>query len=414
MRRQRTTLPVTRALASVGIALLATFPLVADAAYERFCVKHTGSYLDNENGGYYPHDYWTDDLPKYARGQWISIRRNGIEVWQGNLYDGLGGTAIACTPFIGWMPAGVASFEFELVSEGFVNGNGIVVRGQNDAITWVSYVEQVNVVNNGTHWVVLPIPVGPFYDVFNVYQAGAYAIYMHNGGIAGNEVRYQVDSDWYRSAFYCDNSPPPDKCPLGSYRVMLKPSATHFAFTIAHETAHWIGDVRTQGVFDADTIDVSYQDPQCFGQDPESPHGLFSEEWAGGAAGEGFASFYAADVFNNHDQSDCGHPYWVNGWLDSFSCQDGHLTAPLAWHENYCGDDPYKGAEVDWIRIFWDVHTAGAAPDPTFTSVLDWLDFAGDFTAQSVYGALNASAATFNDDLEANWDNWKFVDGVDY
>jgi hypothetical protein len=100
------------------VAGLVTAPGVSYAGWVTFCVKHTGAYDDNDEDDA-EHDFWTDDLPKLARGAYTSIWVDQqTMVFGDELGDGFGGTTLGCTPQI-WIASGVRFLEFYVESDGY-------------------------------------------------------------------------------------------------------------------------------------------------------------------------------------------------------------------------------------------------------------------------------------------------------
>ena len=62
-----------------------------------------------------------------------------------------------------------------------------------------------------------------------------------------------------------------------------------------------------------------------------------------------------------------------------------------------------QGTEVDWLRVFWGVHTDGAAP-PSFTTIARWIRDCGTLGDVSAYQDLDVCAdARPGDSLEVTW-----------
>jgi hypothetical protein len=184
-------------------------------------------------------------------------------------------------------------------------------------------------------------------------------------------------------------------------------------FVIVHEAGHWIADARAQQMLDAG--DTSIEDATCPAEGT-TIHSMRSEEWAGGAASEGFAHFYSADVWNDDDEDDCGFEYWrtVEGvGTPAVDCEYGGGDFPLGYLEDACGGTAQHGVELDWLRAFWDVHTNGSTP-PSFTGVANWLDNAGSWSRSNVYSVLDAEADDVGGSLETNWDAAVFANGIDH
>ena len=219
------------------------------------------------------------------------------------------------------------------------------------------------------------IPAGIGFDLMNVYQAGAYAMYRHGGGVSGTTLTYFVDLDENAEDGFNPNN------------KTVTINRWNRKFVIVHEAGHWMSDKGTHEVMNQ-AGDCSYTDAVCGG----SPHWMLSEEWAGCAADEGFSHFYAADVWNNHNELDC---------------EFGSEPFDLHYLNTNCGGTAQHGVELDWLRQFWDVHTNGNAPDPTFTAMINWLDDAPNWTRSNVYSKLDQQADVVGGDLNTNWDAMK-------
>jgi hypothetical protein len=106
---------------------------------------------------------------------------------------------------------------------------------------------------------------------------------------------------------------------------------------------------------------------------------------------EGFADFYAADVWNDHDQTDCQYQVGSAG----YDCEDGTGTSfSNGWLESQCATThDNRGVELDWMRVFWAVHTMGAAPDPGFSEIVDWIN---DATLETGWGSWSSTVTPFS------------------
>jgi hypothetical protein len=63
-----------------------------------------------------------------------------------------------------------------------------------------------------------------------------------------------------------------------------------------------------------------------------------------------------------------------------------------------------SGAELDWLRTFWDLHTNGASP-PTFTYIADtFMDGTAAWTKLNVYTMFDARADALGGTLNSTWD----------
>ena len=364
-------------------------------------MKHTGVYSDNDVAG---QDFWADDLPKYARGAYFEVYKNSVHVWDGFLGDGLGAgdPGIGCTPTMTVASAN-GTYELTVSSYGWgINGNDVEVYDDSGYLRAASDDYTV-AAGSGTYTPTISVSAGLGYDVLNVYQLGAYALYRHNGGNSGQLFEFNVG----------------DSHSGGSYngtQVNLSRTASDQMFLVVHEDGHRMADLRTQSVMN-DAQDYSINDATCPGEPTGTPHSMRSKEYSGAAAGEGFSHFYAADVFNSHDEADCAFAYYKNTAGISaplyVDCESANTNFPVNRLDTDCGGGAGRGTELDWLRQYWDVHTNGATP-PTFTAMCDWLDTATAWTRSSAYQQLDAEANDVGGALNTNWDGAKAVNGVDH
>jgi hypothetical protein len=108
-------------------------------------------------------------------------------------------------------------------------------------------------------------------------------------------------------------------------------------------------------------------------------HALTSLEYTSDGIMEGFAHFLSADAYNDHN-SDAGRfTYYKNALgfprdiplegASAFNMVHPHLSNRFA--ERVCDPVPQNaGTELDWLRFFWDLHTADASPDDQHQTLL--------------------------------------------
>ncbi len=162
-----------------------------------------------------------------------------------------------------------------------------------------------------------------------------------------------------------------------------------------------------------------------------------SQEHQSCAFTEGFAHFYSARVWNSNAQNDCVFAYMKKEFgLDKIAvdcestkstpCLDESVPAP-----GTCGaNDAYPskfmevrctgvfdnmGAEVDWLRVLWDVYTDIPSP-PSFPEIVDWIDAAQNIVppGSQPYDELDWEANAIGGSLNTNWDRAKGPNGVDH
>lgn len=383
-------------------------PTVGAADSIRFCIKHTAAYNDNGVG----EDYWTTNPAsgRQARGAWASVfdATAGLFIFGGYLGDGVGSGDAGCTS---WLLVATAnrSYVVSVSSYGQVQGNRVEVRHSENGLLQSARVAFDHTRGAGTFNVTVPIagedpdPWDPDFSVFNAYQAAAYAIYRHAGGMTGKAYK-----------IYITNSGTSYSSVSGKINVSL--SSANKKFKTVHEVAHRL--VHLKGIENASNPRLAPDGVVACQQEGRGNHSMRSEEWVGTAVHEGFAHFYAADVFNNHNEYDCKFKYYkpVNGVGNpTVNCESGHTNFPVAFMESTC-NAPFQGhgVELDWLRVFWDVHTdTMAGTRPSFTAMVNWMLKAGAWTRSTAYDVLDARAQSEANDLRSNWNNAKAINGVD-
>lgn len=389
---------------AVVLALcIVTSSLPAEAATVKFCITYIGKYWDSGEATSYGEYFWTDDVatpvPKIPRGSYFEVSKGGSRIWSGNLGDTSGSPGLGCTANIN-VAAVNGAYSLRIYSWGHVNGNEIAVRDDDDYSYAV--VRNVNVLDSDPtqEWQIY-IPTGSAFWVMNVYAAAAFAMYRHNGGGSGEVYGFEVG----------DNA---DGLP-GGYKILSDGQAGR-KFIIIHEMGHRITKFLAPAVnwYLDYTFDNDDGPEDCLeeGYDPNEDHSMRSEEYAAPALAEGFAHFYAADVWNHHDTNNCGFVYYkpVEGVINPVVNCESQVGTPdfdNAYLESVCDYGLVNGVELDWLRAFWDVHTDGASPDPGFTDIVEWLDWASTepgYDNDNAWEPTNDAAFALGGELWSNWD----------
>jgi hypothetical protein len=186
-------------------------------------------------------------------------------------------------------------------------------------------------------------------------------------------------------------------------------------FTSIHEMGHRMADLATGGEMNGAQV-YTVTDPTCGAEtgsgDNGNTHSMRSEEYSSAAAGEGFAHFYAADVFNNHNEQDCSFEYYSPVGGDTtpvVNCETSNTNFPLRRHEVNCGGTAGNGVELDWFRTFWDVHTDAISPsvDATFSQIMNWIGSIdpADYSTTTAYDELDETADGEPDVINDHWDS---------
>lgn len=166
---------------------------------------------------------------------------------------------------------------------------------------------------------------------------------------------------------------------------------------------------------------------------------MWSREKQSCAFYEGFAHFYAADVFNSHNENDCVFRYYKEDYLyandgtglttvdceaststTNYSVVDFPPATPLTVLEpafmetKPCGSAfTNRGVEIDWFRQMWDTHTNSSTPT-SFTTQINWARDAISFSTSNYYDALDAQATVVGGSLDSNWNSAVVANGINH
>jgi hypothetical protein len=381
-------------IVSLTPAIDVTGPIAELTATRRLCLRVATDYDDTGIG----EDFWTNNGPTFRtiRGADVEVFHDGTS-FTGRLADGIDGSHAGCIDITNRGIDNGDWLTIKVFSSGRVNGHTVRVEHESSgaratASVTVSYASMTEA------WFDLT-PSTSTLDRFNIYMAATYSMFRH-GGTADSTVTIH---EWATGVTRSDAS-----------NIYINATDGHEKFKIAREVGHYIA--RKSGAeIGNDRVCDDYRTADLGPCDKADFHSLTSKEYVRCAASEGFADFYAADVFNDHDETEC----WIK--LDgspAVDCQVGSPGFPQAMMESVC-DAPYPGygVETDWMRVFWDVHTRGSNV-PSMSDVLRWIaasDNHGEaWSNTNAYDLLNAEASRRNDNLTTNWTDVKDTHGIDH
>lgn len=386
-----------------------------------FCFRLETQYDDAGLG----EDFWTSNTPTFrdARGLYSRVERYTASGWT-SIFEGYTGDGIGsgdpgkgCTGNLA--ASGAAFYRYRIWAKGQVQGNPVEAWDDLGSSAWVlrSYaIGGLDIVSGGTHQVDISTEVD---ERLNVLMMVSYALYRHAGGLSGKLFKVRVDD----STRY-DSS---------AEIVYISDASSDEKFKGNHETGHAVGDHTTGGMIVGSNYDVADSICPATADSPSSTnnHSLLSREHSEAAANEGFAHFYSADVFNDHDETDCWFGYYKNEYglpkPLAINCESGNTLSgnPFStrFMENECASgivfppwiDEFggHGIELDWLRAFWDVHTNGSSP-PHMNTVLDWIDSADEPSNGTAYDELDDAADAYGGVIETNWNSAKSLNGIDH
>lgn len=401
------------AIAVATVVGVVVAPANAVAHSVTWCAYSPVQYVDSDvDQPQFPEDHWEETdvtTNKSIRGARYELWQDstGLKVSNGFLFDGINGAA-GCT---GALSLSSGTYDFFVYSEGEVQGNTLDV-GDTHGNTKFVLAYDVSVSASGTKNF-YSAPVSETDDVFNVYQAAAWALYRHAGGMSNETYYIQVGNptECTPNGSSCSDAP--------SDSSFIADGAIRKKFLIVHELGHVLGYHAEPNLRNAlnyafpENLEIEINDV-CQpppGANPSTSHVFHELEWVGAALGEGFADFYAADVWNDHNETDCWFAAWANP--PALSCEAGTPNYPHSWVDDLTCTDPDfpdTGERIDFMRILWDLHTDPASPQVTFTYLLQtWLAAAGTWEKDDAFLVIDARADYLGGAFDDNW-----VDAVEW
>lgn len=351
------------------VATLCSFTLQAQVT-TRICVETHANYTDNgfalSNG--VTEDHWLADAPERMAGARYRVYAGsvpfGSPISSGYLGDGLG----AGDPGRGCSPSFQAPsvITVRISTYGQVQGNFVYVYNTSNSTT--SFVQTISPSLGGVTLVQV-LSSGLSSRMLRIYNAASFSLFRHAGGMTGQYYRFYADK------------PQNLNNPGGGIDITMAGAGRKY--TIVHELGHrlLINKIGYSPAIDLCLVSNS-QCPASAGN-----HSMGSKETSHCAMTEGFAHFYAADVWNRHDQrSECVFRYYkqeFGGVFPTINCEGGSNSTggsfPNGFLTSQCSS-PFGGygTELDWMRQFWDVHTDSSnnSQNPTFTAIVDWIAIA--------------------------------------
>jgi hypothetical protein len=401
-----------------GMSLLWLSASSASASV-KLCVRVGTSYVDNNFG----ETWWLDDAARHLRGMRVTVRK-GTQTLVNNQFlgDGLGSSdpGIGCTPTLS-PSTDNGTYSIDVRTEAQVNNNNVNLFNHPSTTAFYSFTATYShTAGAGTHNVTIVPPNADTVNAFNVFSAALYSVYRHNGGLSNQDFNIDYDNDNNLSN---ENS---------GGRVRINRNGSDNKFMITHELGHRLG--RLAAALDGSG---SYVTEQGFcldenadesGNPLETNHSMRSMELQEAAVNEGFAHFFAADVWNDHDHDSCQFRYykriWVPGlpgsWvIPTVNCNAGTTNIPLAYMESVpCSDTAGMaghGTEVDWMRTFWHLHRSNAT---SFVDIINFIRTAQDWNAagkeECAYEYLDDRATAIGDPFDNLWEAASVANGVDH
>lgn len=386
-----------------------------------FCFRLETQYDDAGIG----EDFWTNNTPTFrdARGLYVQVQRYTASGWT-SIFTGYTGDGIGsgdpgkgCTGDLA--STGPALYQYKIWARSRVQGNTIEAWDDFGSSAWIlrSYaIGGIDYVAGGDTQVDISTEVD---ERLNVLMMVSYAFFRHAGGLSGELFKVRVDDE--------------TRYDSSANIIYISDVSSDEKFKGNHETGHAIGSMTTGGMITGSNFGVADSICPATADSPTSTsnHSLLSREHSEAAANEGFAHFYSADVFNDHDETDCWFGYYKNEYglpkPLAVNCESGNTISgnPFStrFMENECDPGiilpPWldifggHGVELDWLRAFWDVHTNGSNP-PHMNTVLDWIDSADEPSNGTAYDELDDAADAYGGVILTNWNSAVSLNGIDH
>ncbi|MBI1944240.1 MAG: hypothetical protein HYS27_01020 [Deltaproteobacteria bacterium] len=357
-------------------------------------------------------DNWASGSSQTLFGSRIIATSGGVAVpFDTHLGDGLGtgDPGSGCTASVPVTHSGqFFSVSYTVYSKGIIQGNELYVQNADSGNSYASFPGTLYYscagggCNLATTVTIAPSGAMPI-AMWQVYAADAYSLFRHAGGLTSSIFTVRLSNDPNYDSEYN----------RGTGIISIRQVDAKERFTDSHELGHRIAHLRG-----LPTGDCALDDAQC--PSISGSHSMGSEEHQSCSFSEGFAHFYAADVWNSHYQQDCVFQYYKYTSLPAVDCEaspndlSDPVSFPLAMLENTCGSGINDhGVEVDWLRTFWDVHTNGSSP-PTFNDMMNWMQSAFFINLTPPFDELDGEANAVGGTLNQNWDAAADGNGINH
>lgn len=409
-------------LVVVASIVCGALPAHAISTPVTFCFEGYGVYEDNwdnrsslANGT--REDYFTDDDPKPLRGFYVIISEDGVIEWQGYTGDGLNSTVAGCTPPVNLRGLPPYDVTFAIQTRALSQTHRIdAIDRDRLSSHWSTSIFSVSVPASPPNpmtvtWMPLDTITRRTVAALNV---ASFAAYRHYGGRSGGWFQLVTESN----TDSCNQS-----IPAGyDRRLDVIGGNSRKKFLVAHEMGHCILKYRKpEHIYS----DCEFVDSLCPANQGTADHSPGSNETQNCAFLEGFAHFYATDVFNSHNYRQAVFNYYTPEFggkqypsidIPIISAFDQSVNGfyPRQYLEHECSPS-YRtdhATELDWMRVLWEMHTY---PTPvSFNEMTNWIDDADfGYSQTSAHDSLDWTAYWSGGHLWNAW-NWaSSYQGVD-
>lgn len=450
----------------------------------KFCVSVMVTFTDSSNGGTDPvpdtpdtswwllagasperiEDNWPEQTAaRPPRGARYELKYGTTVLMSGYLDDGFGAQGAGCTANY---TGSLAPQTLTIYSRGSIQSNWLYAYDPTQAVDAMT-ASTAGAPQSGPMYLTYQPSGTTESRVWTGFIGGSYALYRHAGGETNNYFQFYL-CQCTGTPPSCDEvGNPPSGCVCspdqagtsctasnntnnsmnagnGSHLTsVFTNSGIRRKFTLIHEMGHIMANKVTEGV--ANGGDCSGNDVEPCYESGTGSHAFWSREGSRCAFKEAFADFYAADVWNDHNEDNCAFKYYKTNASTTdlgefiggaaFDCAGDDGSDPGTTPDdftNYQGDTQVGyltqcnevnylmhhyyglGTELDWLRVLWNLHTDGASP-PSYTTIVRWIrDCVTQLDDALAFSQLDACADFQGGTLNTNWDAGKSVHAIDY
>lgn len=362
-----------------------------------FCFDVETNFIDGGVG----EDFWPTNGKYYrdARGIAAIITKGGTTYFSGYAGDGIGAgdPGLGCT---GPVLTDSGTYTVTLYTLGQANGHFVQSYDETNgsqAFFSGASSQTFTQFNDGvsTDHLDVDISSGSGRErAFRAFMLGTYAVWRHGGG-------FQPAILYIKS-----NSSGGSSYSTTLQRIELRTEHDQEKFRTVHEIGHWISDYGMDEQLNGMNYSATASDADC--DESNTTHSMTSRENQKAAAGEGWAHFYAADVFNDHSETDCSFEYYKTIDSDStplVNCSVGNGHFVNRFLEQRCNSDSDvgHGTELDYLRTFWQMHAVLSGTKPTFTQMVQMIDGANSISNSDAFEEMWCES----DDLGSPEDKFK-------
>ena len=359
------------------IAVVGAIAAQAAQVQRTFCVEAQVAYEDVGLDGALD-DYFETNANRPLRGARLLYKQSNVANFTA-VYVNDGATDPGCVTLT---LDDTFTYDIKIVSRAVVSDHTIHVVNSNTGNPWERAWANRSIAGAGT----VVLTVGP-HRAWDVLAASSFALYRRDGGLPatyGPTFRLTDDAGVLTAPPSCGNA----SCVVGS-NIYLTDDLAHRKFPIVFAMGRTF--LNEMGLAASD-VNAAANNEWC--GDSSATLALNSIEHDSAAAVAGYAWFYAATVFNNTLESDCGlvsqvaanwdllgDPSGDHCFLDEespadhpLSCADGPTLVPRRNQLQYCedryaGNSPaaHRGVPIDWVRFLWELQSTGAEDFATIT-----------------------------------------------